>query len=401
MRILLIDVNCKYSSTGKIVYDIFQGASGRGDTALLCYGRGPLIKEKGIYKFGIDAETYLHAGLARITGYNGCFSWMSTKRLLYVIKKFQPDVIHIHELHAYFVNIKPLLRYIKAAGIKVVWTFHCEYMYTGKCGHANACLKHETGCGNCPELHVYPKSLFFDRTRQMFRMKKDLLTEMDLTIVCPSEWLRDRVRRSFLKGKRIDVIYNGVDTEIFHPVSVCAIKEELRIPPGSRVVLTVGADIMNERKGGREVLKLAGRFSKDILFVLIGAKKSEIMKNGNIMILPTVTDPKRLVMFYAMADVFLLCSKKETFSMTCAEALCCGTRVVGYQCGAPETIFQGPYAVFVEQGDMDALEVETKRALGKGWKEGDREACAIDAQDRYGKSRMTEKYFDLYDEVSD
>lgn len=230
-------------------------------------------------------------------------------------------------------------------------------------------------------------------------MKKRLLSEMDLTIVCPSEWLKDRVRRSFLKGKRIDVIYNGVDTELFHPVDIYAIKKELQISPESRIVLSVGADIMSERKGGGEILRLAERFPKDVIFILAGAKKSGIVKNGNIIILPMVADQERLAMLYTMADVFLLCSKKETFSMTCAEALCCGTRVVGYQCGAPETVFQAPYAVFVEQGDMDALEMEIKKALIIKWKTEDREACARDAQRRYGKSQMTESYLNLYQET--
>ena len=109
----MIDVNCKNSSTGRIVYDLFQDVRRRGHEALLCYGRGVLVKEEGIYKFGLDWETYIHAGLSRLTGYNGCFSRLSTRRLIHVVEQFKPDVVHIHELHAYFVNIKPLIDYMK------------------------------------------------------------------------------------------------------------------------------------------------------------------------------------------------------------------------------------------------------------------------------------------------
>ncbi len=392
----MIDVNCKNSSTGRIVYDLFQDVRRRGHEALLCYGRGVLVKEEGIYKFGLDWETYIHAGLSRLTGYNGCFSRLSTRRLIHVVEQFKPDVVHIHELHAYFVNIKPLIDYMKKKHIKVVWTFHCEYMYTGKCGHANSCANFEKKCGNCPELYAYPKSLFFDKTEHMLRIKKELLNNLDFRIICPSEWLRDRVRRSFLKEKRIDVIYNGVDTEIFRPTEGHIVKKQLQIPPTSKVVLSVGADILSERKGGSEAQRLARRFGSDVFFVLAGARTDRITRKGNVIILPTVSSTEHLAMLYTMADVFLLCSKKETFSMTCAEALCCGTRVVGYRCGAPETIFKRPYAVFVEQGDMDALEVETKRVLVEGWTLEDREKCAIDAQCKYGKDQMAEKYFDIY-----
>ena len=187
MKVLLIDVNCKYSSTGKIVYDLFRKLKVEGHEAAVCYGRGEVIREEGIYKFGLDWETRIHAGLARITGLNGYFSPISTKRLIRFIEKFQPDVIHIHELHAYFVNLKPLINYIKLKKIKVVWTFHCEYMYTGKCGHAYECLNFQKGCGDCPAVKDYPKSLFFDKTRKMLKDKKELLGDLDFTIVTPSQ----------------------------------------------------------------------------------------------------------------------------------------------------------------------------------------------------------------------
>ena len=174
MRVLLIDVNCKNSSTGKIVYDLYTYLNDHGNIATVCYGRGPKLHEKNIYKFGIDIETYLHAFLARITGYNGCFSYYSTKRLINYIEKFKPDMIHIHELHAYFVNIGTLINYIKKKQIPVVWTFHCEYMYTGKCGHAYDCENLKVECDNCPMLSKNPKSIFFDRTKEMFNFKKKL-----------------------------------------------------------------------------------------------------------------------------------------------------------------------------------------------------------------------------------
>lgn len=274
-RVLLIDVNCKYSSTGKIVYNLFEGLKKDGRKVAVCYGRGDKIQEEGIYKFGLDWETNIHAGLARITGYNGCFSPLSTKRLIAYIEEFQPDVIHIHELHAYFVNIKPLLEYIKKRKIKVVWTFHCEYMYTGKCGHAYSCTNFMHGCGKCPAVHEYPKSLFIDRTKQMFSMKRKAMNGLDVEIVAPSEWLAKRVKMSFLQNVKISIIHNGIDTNIFKEQNTKSLRNELKIPSENQVVLAVAPDIMSESKGGKWVLKLAESMKdKPITFILIGARKS-------------------------------------------------------------------------------------------------------------------------------
>lgn len=274
-RVLLIDVNCKFSSTGKIVYNLFKGLKEDGREAAICYGRGDEIHEEGIYKFGLDWETNIHAGLARITGYNGCFSPLSTKRLIAYIEEFQPDVIHIHELHAYFVNIKPLLEYIKKRKIKVVWTFHCEYMYTGKCGHAYSCTNFMHGCGKCPAVHEYPKSLFIDRTKQMFSMKRKAMNGLDVEIVAPSEWLAKRVKMSFLQDVNISIIHNGIDTNIFKEQNIKSLRNELKIPSENQVVLAVAPDIMSESKGGKWVLKLAESMKdKPITFILIGARKS-------------------------------------------------------------------------------------------------------------------------------
>lgn len=272
-RVLLIDVNCKFSSTGKIVYNLFKGLKEDGREAAICYGRGDEIHEEGIYKFGSDWETNIHAGLARITGYNGCFSPLSTKRLIAYIEEFQPDVIHIHELHAYFVNIKPLLEYIKKRKIKVVWTFHCEYMYTGKCGYTYDCKKYMSGCDNCPAIKEYPKSILFDKTKQMYLIKKKLLEDMDVEIITPSKWLADRVKLSFLKDKKIRVIHNGIDINIFHPMNVDDLKKQLNISPKDKVVIAIAPDIMIERKGGKQVLKLAkSMIDQSVVFVLVGAK---------------------------------------------------------------------------------------------------------------------------------
>lgn len=364
MKVLLIDVNCKYSSTGKIVYDLFRKLKAEGHEAAVCYGRGEVIREEGIYKFGLDWETRIHAGLARITGLNGYFSPISTKRLIRFIEKFQPDVIHIHELHAYFVNLKPLINYIKLKKIKVVWTFHCEYMYTGKCGHAYECLNFQKECGDCPAVKDYPKSLFFDKTRKMLKDKKELLGDLDFTIVTPSQWLADRVKMSFLRDKKINVIHNGIDTSIFHPVDTTELRSRWKIDKNKKIVLFIAPEVMDKRKGGQWVLEIAKMMEKeDIVFLMVGGGIQPQKYNGNIIFVGAINNPNVLAQYYSMADIFLLCSERETYSMTCAEALSCGTPVVGFKCGAPETVFKGAYVKFVEYGDLLGLMLAILGAL--------------------------------------
>ena len=397
MRILLIDVNCKYSSTGKIVYDLYQNLNKKHCEMAIAYGRGTVVKEKNIYKFGLDFETKIHALLARLTGYNGCFSPISTWRLLQFVKKFQPDIIHIHELHAYFVNIKPLLKYIKNKKIKVVWTFHCEYMYTGKCGYAYDCEKWKDECGKCPAVRQYPKSILLDQTKSMFQMKKDLLKELDMMIITPSQWLAERVNQSFLHGKKIDVIHNGIDTEtIFYPrhSSMRDLRKEYGLN-GKKIVLAVAPNILDERKGGAHVLEISERFSPDVVFVLIGAEKS-VWYSTNVLMLQRTKNQDELAEWYSTADLFLICSKKENFPTTCLEALSCGTPVVGFDTGGTKETAPGDLGTFVEYMDYQSLEKSINDYLQKP---RDKQTVREKAVRLYAKEVMCNKYLDIYEKM--
>lgn len=396
MKVLLIDVNCKQSSTGKIVYDLFSGLKGDGHKAAICYGRGEVIKEEGIYKFGYDWETNIHAGLSRLTGLNGYYSYFSTQRLIKFIDKFKPDVIHIHELHAYFINITSLIKHIKKLGIKVVWTFHCEYMYTGKCGHANKCLGYKNGCGHCPAVKEYPKSFIFDRTAKMWLDKYELLKDWNFTIVVPSQWSKDRVKSSFLTNKNIQVIYNGIDTNVFYSRSqeeIESLRKEYRLK-SKKVVLAVAPNIMDQRKGGKYVIEIAKQYhDRNTQFVLVGANETKRIAD-NVQLIRRTKNQDELAVWYSLADVFVICSEKETFSMTCAEALCCGTRVVGFKCGAPETVFKTPLAYFVDR-DISEISKFIQFILNQ---QSDKESISNIAKKKYSCIEMYNNY--LYEYVN-
>lgn len=365
MRVLLLDVNCKSGSTGKIVYNLYTQLNKNGYTAAIGYGRGPLVKEPNIIKFSSNAEVYIHALLTRITGLTGCFSYFATRRLIRFMDEFKPDVVHLNDMHGYFVNILPLIKYLKKKNIKTVWTFHCEFMYTGKCGYSYQCEKWKNECGHCPNLKDYPSSIFFDFTKKMFNDKKEIFKDFNnLTIVTPSKWLADRVEQSFLKDKKVVVIHNGIDTEnIFHPRKFEHLKKKHNLT-NEKIVLAVAPDIMCERKGGRYVLELAKRMKdENVKFILIGVTDLNEKFDNNVIALGRTENQIELAEYYSMADVFIICSRRENFPTTCIEAISCGTPVCGFDEGGTKETAPNKLGEFVSYGDVVALKRAVLSAL--------------------------------------
>lgn len=394
MKILLIDVNCKSGSTGKIVYDLHTNLIKDGYESAICYGRGKLIEENHIYKFSSNIEVYFHAFMSRILGLMGYFSYFSTKKLIRYIKQYKPDVVHIHELHSYFVNIIPLIKFLKENNIKTVWTFHCEYMYTGNCGHAFECEKWKHECGKCPDIKRYPTSLFFDFTKKMFKDKKKVFEEFNnLTIVTPSEWLANRVKKSFLKDKKIRVIYNGIDTQnIFYPRDYQSLKKKHNLTD-EKVVLAVAPNLFSEEKGGKFILELANKLiDYNIKFIMIGDSSLE-SKSSNVIIMGKTENQIELAEYYSMANVFVICSKMENFPTVCLEAICCGTYVCGYDVGGVKETAPKGLGKFVPYGNLEEL---AKIVLSILSEDKNIEKCKKYGHTYYSRERMYEDYKKLY-----
>ena len=395
MKVLLIDVNCKEGSTGKIVYSLYSRLKDGGDESAICYGRGSKFKDSNIYKFGVNCETYLHAFLTRITGYTGCFSYFSTRRLIRFIKKFKPDVVHIHELHAYFINISKILNYLKNQNIKVVHTLHCNFSYTGKCGYHLDCEKWKSGCGKCPRLKEYVSTAFFDHTKKMFKSKKNAFSGFkDMTIVCPSNWLANYAKLSFLNQYPIKVIPNGINTEVFYLRDANSLREKFKINNDEKVIVAVAPNLMSQIKGGQWVLKLASRMIRDkVKFILIGVDKCDFESPSNTIILGRTNNQEELAAFYSLADVFLICSEKENFPTTCLEAQCCGTAICGFDVGGTKETSVFDKNNFVEYGDIDALKDAVYKTLNLGY---DKKVLSDLAISIYSQDAMYRNYYHLY-----
>ena len=397
MKVLLIDVNCKSSSTGQIVYNLYSYLNSRGDEAAVCYGRGKKIEEKNIFKFGLDFETYFHAFLTRITGYTGCFSYFSTKRLIRFIESFKPDIVHIHELHAYFVNIKQLLDYLAKKKIKVIHTLHCEFSFTGKCGHSVECEKWKTECQNCTHLRDYPSVILFDHTKHMQRVKQKSFAKIQrLIVVTPSQWLENRVQQSFFSDRSAIVIHNGIDTNVFKPVDSSILREELGIKKDEKVVLALAPNLMSKEKGGAFVLQIAQKLNNyNIRFIMVGVNKPEEVNvsNGHIIVKGRIYDKKLLTEYYSLADIFLICSERENFPTTCLEAQACGTPVCGFRTGGvAETLISDE--LLVDYGNISKL-VNIINNQNKVTTE-DRIILSSKAKEQFGLESMMKKYMDLY-----
>ena len=330
MKVLFINTVYGQGSTGRIVADLGQMLEDHGHEFKVAYGRGRHASDPHCYRIGNDLDLYFHAAMARFTDRAGFYSTHATKKLLAFIREYNPDIIHLHNLHGYYLNVEVLFGYLanEYKG-RVIWTLHDCWAFTGHCVYYTyaGCDKWKTGCKNCPQKHEYPASFFLDNSSKNFQDKKRLFTSVkNLEIVTVSNWLREEVLKSFLSSLKVQTIYNGVDIGKFHYVH-STVKKKLDIE-GKKMILLV-SDGWNERKGYSKVLEVAQIAPKDWLFVMIGLDEKQI--NGlpeNIRGFQRLGNQDELVAYYSAADVFFNPSREETFGLVTAEATACGTPVV-------------------------------------------------------------------------
>lgn len=393
----VLQVNCVYrkGSTGKIVYDLHTELQNNQIESVVCYGRGE--KLSGAYK--TCSEWYAKANnlRSRITGlmYGGCY--FSTRRLIGVIKKEKPDIVHLHCINGYFVNIYRLITWLKHSGIRTILTLHAELMHTANCGHSFECEGWKSGCRDCKRFKSETGSFFFNRTHSSWkRMKKAFDGFKQLKVVSVSPWLMNRAAVSPILGAFDHcAVLNGIDTQIFAPSDASELRERYA-PNGEKLIFHATAAFFADPKhlkGGYYVLKLAERLKgeKVKLLVAAGIYDENIQWPENVVFLGNIRDQKLLARYYAAADVTLVTSRRETFSMPTAEALCCGTPVVGFEAGAPETIALQQYSSFVKYGDVDALEAAVRCFLYSSER-----VDTAQAHKKYSRECMATDYILLY-----
>ncbi len=362
-----VNVVYKKGSTGKIVCDIHNRLLQNGYDSIVCYGRGVRVKQEGVIKVCDELYAKLNNLFSRFTGimYGGCY--FSTNRLISVIKKEKPDVVHLHCINGYFVNIYRLITWLKENNIKTVLTLHAEFMHTANCGYALDCDNWKTGCGNCPRRFKVTKSFFVDNTARSFNKMKAAFDGFNesLIVTSVSPWLLSRAKASpILADKRHTVVLNGLNDEFFYPHGQEEIRQKHNLGDKKFVLfVTPGFNPKKDDiKGSNYFIELV-KAMPDVVFGLVGAKNINYNLPANIINVGWLNNQDLLAKYYSAADVCLLLSKKETFSMVTAESLCCGTPVVGFKAGGPESIDFGGYTDFVEYGDTPALQAALRKAF--------------------------------------
>ena len=393
MRIVQINA-VPYGSTGRIMFQLADALQASGNETLCTAGfTWKRCERADFFLTSNILEKTIHTWLARLTGRIGCFSGGATRRLLKRLDAFRPDIIHLHNLHGWFVNLPMLFDYCKRHRIRVIWTLHDCWAFTGHCPHfiGVGCEKWRTGCGDCSLYRRYPQS-FVDASAAMYRMKRKWFTGVeDLTVVTPSCWLGDLIKQSFLSGYPVEVIPNGIDLSVFHPRET-DVKERYGIP-GKKLILGVSY-AWDDRKGLDVFLELRGRLGDDYQIVLVGTdERTDGLLPPGILGVHRTESQDELAELYSAADVFVNPTREDNLPTVNLEALACGTPVITFAVGgSPETLDESCGAL-VPANDVDALEAQIRRICTQ--RPYSVAACRAWGE-RFSQENCIESYLDLY-----
>ena len=368
MKVLMINSVSGFGSTGSICVDIATELERQNHECYIAYGQVSRGYEKE-FKIGTRLENHLHNIGSRVFGKQGYFTKTGTKKLVAFIKDYNPDVIHLHNLHGNYLNLEILFEYLNEVQKPVVWTLHDCWAFTGKCAHYTevACYKWETHCHKCPQVNSYPSSIVLDQSNTMFEDKKKWFTSIDnLTIIPVSNWLSNEVKRSFLGNKSIKMIYNWVNHEVFKPYEE-DVKEKYNIPNAKFIILGVSAGWSCNSIKFKDFITLSKILPEDIQIVLIGKSDKNLKFPSNIIHIPYVENTEELAKLYSNADVYVHLSREDTFGKVIAEALSCGTPAIVYNAtGCPEIVGEGCGYV-VDKGAIEEVKskILTIKQVGK------------------------------------
>lgn len=393
-KVLLINSVCGTGSTGRIMTGLYDMLTDKGYTCMIAYGREDAPLGYTAYRIGTDFDVNIHGGISRMTDRHGFYSKKATHALVEQIKEFDPDIIHLHNIHGYYLHIPTLFQYLKQSRARVVWTLHDCWSFTGHCTHFEyiGCNKWQHSCSHCEQLKEYPKSLLCDASTRNFEDKKRLFTHIpNMVLVTPSRWLKMKVEQSFLKKYPVEVIPTGLDLNVFHPVE-SDYREKYHLE-GKFIVLGV-ANPWRERKGIEEFMTLGKSLSDHYKVVMIGLKDKEIAAlPPQILGLPKTNSLDEMIAWYSTADAYANLSMEENFPTTNLESLACGTPVITYKAGgSPESITRECGYVVERCNLVGVMAALDKIRTGESMKQ----ACLQQAKKYDANFRREEYYRKIY-----
>ncbi len=361
----IVEINMmNYGSTGKIMIQIAECARNHGHESWVVYPNSHDCIKKSVDNsilIGNKFTRVFHINFAKITGYNGCLSVSSTTNLLRKLKKINPDIIHLHNLHNCYINLPMLFNYIKKNNIRTIWTLHDCWAFTGQCPYFDLahCDKWKTGCHDCKTYREYPQS-YVDRTKTMWKLKKKWFTGVkDMTIVTPSQWLADLVKESYLNEYPVKVINNGIDLSIFKPVE-SNFKKKYNCE--DKFVMLGVANVWDYRKGLDVFIELANRLDKQKYQIVLVGTDDQVDKQlpNNIISIHKTHNQEELAEIYSVSDVLLNPTREDNFPTVNLEALACGTPVIMFETGGSPEAINDSCGVLVPCDDVDAMEAQIK-----------------------------------------
>ena len=405
----ILHINCSdRGSTGKIVADISSYADKCGNESFLCTphvtSESAIIKKK---KVCVRYEQGVYRRISSVLGLRYGFAPIPTAKILRYIKKIKPDVVHLHSINCSMVNIYKLLEFLKKNDIPTVVTNHAEFFYTGSCSHAYECDKWMTGCGSCADFKKQAASRFFDRTATAWsKMKTAFEGFKRIKIVSVSPWVMERSEKSpIMDGIDQCTVQNGLNIEVFSAVDGQEIRNKYNIKDNEKILLCVAAFfspcLHDNVKGSEYLVDIARRVQPYNIRVLVIGPYSTLPEDlpENLVTVGPVYDQNELAKYYSAADLSIITSKRETFSMPVAESLCCGTPIVGFKAGGPESIAIKEFSELFEQGDISGLTdaivsdwINKKDQLGA-------ENISSVAKNKYASDIMAKHYLSIYKEL--
>lgn len=397
MKKKLIQINTVCNgSTGNIMRQIQIAAIQEGYEAISFYGRRKGYSDLPCEKFGSFFGFWTHVIWTTITDRQGLGSYFVTKRMVNKLREEKPDIIHMHNLHGYYLNYSVLFKYLRDEFEgKIVWTFHDCWPMTGHCPHfvIAKCDKWKEQCKNCPNKRVYPISWCLDSSRYNYKLKKKMFSNFEnMIITTPSGWMKSNIKKSFLKDTKTVVVPNGIDLCIFYPRDNYDSIQKYNIPQNKKMLLGV-ASIWEERKGLGTFINLAKELQENYVIVLVGLNKRQVKKVlPNMIGIGRTENKDELAELYSRADVFLNPSDEESFSLVTIEAMACGTPVVALDSSAVKELVNEKNGVVLHEPDIR----EYIKAISMCEKKKENVKVISESVRKYSSKNMTDAMLELY-----
>ena len=391
-KLLQINSTANWGSTGKIAEQIGECAIAHGWESYIAYGRYSNHSNSTLIRIGSRISLAWHLIISRLFDKHGLGSRCATKKLIRRIEEIKPDIIHLNNIHGYYLKYKILFNYLKTTNIPIVWTLHDCWSFTGHCAHfveAN-CYKWREQCDSCTLKSNYPKT-YFSSAKTNYELKRQLFNSANLTLVPVSEWLSDFVEQSFLKDKAKRVIHNGININTFKPLNTIT---------NDYINILGVSSVWDKSKGLYDFYRLRELLDpKRYNIVLVGLTKQQIenLPDG-IVGLERTNSVEELVQIYNGADIFVNPTYADTFPTTNLEALACGTPVITYRTGGSPESITPETGIVVEQGNISAI-VQAIEEIAVNGKEYYASSCRKYAVDNFNKDGCFEKYIELYNEI--